>query len=152
LAVELVETLSHSAIIALVTTYGVQSSSDTLKIVKHRLSVSAAGNDDDVALVSCELAIDLADPFSSKLFEIPVRGKNCTHLECFDLETWLDSRLGHECSFIDKWKCPICSADARPRSLRMDKWLSGVRKKLEEDGLLGTKSILVSTDGTWTVK
>ncbi|KAJ1331915.1 zinc finger MIZ domain-containing protein [Microdochium nivale] len=171
IAVELVEMLSHSAILSLVKTHSVQPLSDTLEIIKRRLASTSTGDDDDeVAMVSHELAIDLADPFSSTIFKIPVRGKCCTHLECFDLETWLNTRLGKkkactcekessscetcpsEPSFVDKWKCPLCSADARPYSLRIDLWLQGVREKLEAQGHLRAKSISVSADGTWKVK
>ncbi|KAH7007940.1 uncharacterized protein B0I36DRAFT_224357, partial [Microdochium trichocladiopsis] len=170
LAVELVETLSHSAILNLVKTHGIQQSSETLEVIRRRLASTTASTDDDIAMVNHELAIDLADPFTSGIFKTPVRGVDCTHLECFDLETWLNSRLGkkktctcgkggsscqscpNEPSFVDKWKCPLCSGDARPYSLRIDKWLAGVRDKLEEDGALHIKSIVVSADGTWKIK
>ncbi|KXJ95106.1 hypothetical protein Micbo1qcDRAFT_156917 [Microdochium bolleyi] len=171
IAIELVETLSHSAILSLVRTHGVQSLSSTLEVIKRRLAGSSAcKNDDDLAMISHELAIDLADPFTSTIFKIPVRGSNCTHLECFDLETWLNTRLGKkkictcgkdsgscktcpsEPSFVDKWKCPLCSADARPYSLRIDQWLQGVRDKLEARGQLRAKSIFVTADGTWKIK
>jgi hypothetical protein len=49
----------------------------------------------------------------------------------------------------DKSKCPICFADARPRSLRIDKFLFGVRRQLEEQDKLDTKPILVAANGTW---
>ncbi|KAH7012446.1 uncharacterized protein B0I36DRAFT_256359 [Microdochium trichocladiopsis] len=170
IAVELVETLSHSAILSLVKIHSIQQSSQTLEVIRRRLASTTASNDDDIAMVSHELSIDLADPFTSGIFKIPVRGRDCTHLECFDLETWLNSRLGkkktctcgkgssscqscpNEPSFVDKWKCPLCSGDARPYSLRIDEWLAGVRDKLEEDGALRIKSIVVSADGTWKIK
>ncbi|KAH7012671.1 uncharacterized protein B0I36DRAFT_256611 [Microdochium trichocladiopsis] len=169
LAVELVETLSHSAILSLVKTHSIQQSSKTLEVIRRRLSSTAASNDDEIAVVSHELAIDLADPFTSAIFKTPVRGMNCTHLECFDLETWLNTRLGkkktctcgkggsscqscpNEPSSVDKWKCPLCSGDARPYSLRIDEWLAGVRDKLEKDGTLRAKAILVSADGSWKI-
>jgi len=170
LAVELVETLSHSAILSLIKTHGIQPRSTTLGLIEKRLACSKDTDNDEIAMVNHEIAIDLADPFSSRIFKIPVRGIDCTHLECFDLETWLNSRLGKrktcmfgawslscktcpsEPSFVDKWKCPLCSSDARPYSLRIDEWLSGVRDKLEADGNLKAKSIVVSADGTWKIK
>lgn len=170
LAVELVETLSHSAILSLIKTHGVQPRSTTLGLIEKRLVGSKGAEDDEIAMMTPEIAIDLADPFSSGIFTIPVRGIDCTHLECFDLEIWLNSRLGKrrtcvcsawssscktcpsEPSFVDKWKCPLCSSDARPYSLRIDEWLSSVRDKLEADGNLKAKSILVSADGTWKIK
>jgi hypothetical protein len=87
-------------------------------------------------------------------------------MECFDLETWLNTRpikqaikngqqfvctspKRLELSDPDKWKCPICFGDARPRSLRINSFLLGVRRQLEEQNKLETKSILVGVDGTW---
>ncbi|KAH7009100.1 uncharacterized protein B0I36DRAFT_437103 [Microdochium trichocladiopsis] len=120
LAVELVETLSHSAILSLVKAHGIQQSSKTLKVIRRRLSSTTASNDDEIAVVSHELVIDLADPFTSAIFKTP-------------------------------WKCPLCSGDARPYSLRIDEWLAEVRDKLEKDGTLRAKAILVSADGSWKI-
>lgn len=167
-AVEVLETLSHSAILEHVWATGVVDSAQTLEKVRKR--VDAVPDEDGIAVIdqsgvtASELSIDLTDPFSASIFSIPARGSACTHLECFDLETWLNTRpikqaTSHqhaltspkrlEPSEPDKWKCPICFADARPRSLRIDSFLLSVRRQLEEQNKLDTKSILVSADGTW---
>ncbi|RYP65095.1 hypothetical protein DL770_009075 [Monosporascus sp. CRB-9-2] len=168
-AVELIEILSHSAILHMVKKKGTMSADETRDIIKGRLTGSSGrGDDDELAMVDSELSIDLADPFTFSIFTIPVRGKSCTHLECFDLETWLNTRLGKkticacgtgpdcqkckEPSFVDKWKCPLCDGDARPYSLRIDGFLSEVRARLEQENKLRTKSILVSADGSWRPK
>ncbi|KAI0386728.1 hypothetical protein F5Y04DRAFT_70714 [Hypomontagnella monticulosa] len=169
IAVEIVEVLSHSAVLQMVKTYGTMPATKTRDIIKRRLGGSSSGNasDDELEMVD-SLSIDLADPFSSRIFNVPVRGKACTHLECFDLETWLNTRLGKkscycgresactkcpkEPSFVDKWKCPLCNKDARPYSLHIDGFLVEVRSRLESENKLGTKSILVSSDGTWKPK
>ncbi|KAG6359375.1 hypothetical protein INS49_012896 [Diaporthe citri] len=168
LAVEVVETLSHSAILEHVWTTGVVDSAQTLEKVRKR--IDAVPDEDGIAVIdrsgvtASELSIDLTDPFSASIFSIPARGSACTHMECFDLETWLNTRpikqaTCHqhaltcpkrlEPSDPDKWKCPICFADARPRSLRIDSFLLSVRRQLEEQNKLDTKSILVAADGTW---
>lgn len=169
IAVEIVEVLSHSAVLQMVKTFGTVPADSTREIIKGRLGGSLSSNtdDDELEMVS-NLSIDLADPFSCCIFNVPVRGKTCTHLECFDLETWLNTRLGKkscycgresactkcpkEPSFVDKWKCPLCDKDARPYSLRVDDFLVEVRAKLESENKLGTKSIVVSSDGTWKPK
>ncbi|KAK2615268.1 hypothetical protein N8I77_002034 [Diaporthe amygdali] len=170
LAVEILETLSHSAVLEHVWATGVLDSAQTLEKIRKR--IEAVPDEDGIAVIdrtgitASELSIDLTDPFSASIFSIPARGSACTHMECFDLETWLNTRpikqaikCGHqnvctcpkrlEPSEPDKWKCPICFADARPRSLRIDRFLLGVRKELEERNKLDTKSILVAADGTW---
>ncbi|KAL2133023.1 hypothetical protein VTI74DRAFT_3029 [Chaetomium olivicolor] len=166
MAVEMLETLSHSTIITHIWSRGVIPEEETLATINKRLTSST---DDDVSFEAPDLAIDLADPFSSTIFKVPARGMACTHMECFDLETWLETRpakksadcphggvscgcpSGEEPSNPDRWRCPICSKDARPYSLRIDGFLLKVRKQLEEEGKLRTKSMRVKADGSWTV-
>jgi hypothetical protein len=166
LAVEMLETLSHSSAVKAVWSQGVTDEEQTLNTIKKRLTSSL---DDEVSFEAPDLPIDLADPFSSTIFNIPARGATCTHMECFDLENWLNTRpsktpvkCSHrqvECdcrepaepSNPDKWRCPICSKDARPYSLRIDEFLLNVRKQLEEEGRLHTKCLRVKADGSWTV-
>ncbi|KAJ2974969.1 hypothetical protein NUW58_g8491 [Xylaria curta] len=168
-AVEIVETLSHSAILQMVHTSGSRPASETREVIQRRLAGSrsnAAGDDHDLEMPSDGISIDLADPFTATMFKIPARGKACTHLECFDLETWLNTRLGKrssctcsrenckcpkEPSLVDKWKCPICDGDARPYSLCIDQFLLEVRTRLQQDNQLRTKSITVFADGSWRV-
>ncbi|KAI1081056.1 hypothetical protein F5B20DRAFT_579435 [Whalleya microplaca] len=167
IAIEMIEVLSHSAILDMVKTYGTMPSSQTRNEIKRRLvgSSSKDTDDDDLTMVGDSVSIDLADPFNFSIFKVPVRGDTCTHLECFDLETWLTTRLGKkscycgvgsECkrcpkepSFVDKWKCPLCDGDARPYSLRIDGFLVEVRAQLEKENKLKTKSVFVFADGTW---
>lgn len=91
IAVELLETLSHTNLVALVEKQGRIPAESTLQTIKKRLTPH--GDDGDgLVLQAPGLAIDLADPFSFAMFTTPVRGATCTHLECFDLETWLNTR------------------------------------------------------------
>ena len=168
IAVEVVETLNHRSIINLVQERGIILADVTREIIRARLTNSSS--DDELALVDSDLSINLVDPFTFSIFSIPVRGKACNHLECFDLETWLNTRLGkkfvcvcpnvangkckkcREPSFADKWRCPLCDGDARPYSLRIDGFLVEVREALARDGRLNTKSILVSANGSWRAK
>ena len=164
LAVEVVETLNHSSVMDLVRSRAVVPADVTLAKIKTRLA-AAAGDDGGLFVQQKELSIDLADPFASTMFTIPARGSDCIHLECFDLETWFNTRPAKaipkcyhkaacqckspEPSLPDKWKCPICFRDARPYSLVIDGFLQGVREKLEAEGHLAAKSLLVAADGTF---
>ncbi|KAI1876275.1 uncharacterized protein JN550_001771 [Neoarthrinium moseri] len=169
IAVEVIETLSQSSIYALsnLGTASMVPTEETRAKIQKRLGGSSDPGDDEIAMVVSDLSINLADPFSYTLWAIPVRGKDCTHLECFDLETWLEtrprkkscicgakkssdcSRCPKEPSMIDKWKCPLCQADARPYSLRIDGYLSEVREQLLARNLQKVKEIKVSADGSW---
>ena len=150
-------------------------------------------NDDDRDLViigSSSTTINLFDPISSsRIYDIPVRGKYCNHLDCFDLDTFLQSRPSqiHQCrcryhhddkstsnevgcsgcsdldddsercakgigisiSAVDKWKCPLCKCDARPKSLVVDEFLLNVRAQLARNNMLDTRTIRVDAGGNW---
>jgi hypothetical protein len=158
-AVEVVQMFKHETITKMVTEKHVRPKSETLNGIRRVLS-GTSHDDDDLAMVSDDLVINLADPFSSVVFETPVKGKNCRHWDCFDLEMWLQSRGrkqvrgAEQPSLVDAWKCPLCDGDARPQSLVVDEFLAEVREKLKGSGDLerDIKSISVDKDGEWLPK
>ena len=168
IAVELIETLKHSTIVKDVWENRLSPESKTLQIIKDRLG--GGGADDEVSVAVPYLSIDLTDPFSSVMFHTPVRGGACTHLECFDLQTFLNTRpvtkvpCGHEgrtckCpaqpTSPDKWACPLSGCDkvAGPYDLQIDGFLLSVRKELDRTGRKpeSSKALHVEADGKWTV-
>ncbi|KAH8893536.1 hypothetical protein GQ53DRAFT_118216 [Thozetella sp. PMI_491] len=166
LAVEEIVTARHSSIVDQIMKEAVIPEATTLQEIKKRLASTGGSDDGDLIFEATDLSVDLADPFSATVFQVPARGTSCTHIECFDLETWLNTRptksvrkchhtvqcdcpKTEEPSSPDKWKCPICSKDARPCSLRVDSFLLGVRRKLEQDQKLHAKRMTVAADGTW---
>ncbi|KAI0526683.1 hypothetical protein F5B22DRAFT_587063 [Xylaria bambusicola] len=168
IAVEIVEVLSHSAILDMVRVSGNRPANETWEVIQNRLATCSSGldgDDNDLEMSNDGISIDLADPFTAMTFQVPVRGKACKHLECFDLENWLNTRLGKksicicggvpnckcpkEPSFVDKWRCPFCDGDARPYSLYIDEFLVEVRSQLEQANQLRTKSITVYANRSW---
>ncbi|KAH7112767.1 hypothetical protein B0J13DRAFT_461117 [Dactylonectria estremocensis] len=159
-AVELVETRSHGSLRAMIENAEHTSMEETKEKMIRRLRPS---DSDDIIVEDETLLVSLADPFSATMVETPVRGLKCLHLECFDLETWLQTRpskpaqkgvgtsqTGPEPSMVDAWKCPICDLDARPTSLRIDGYFVQVRKELVGRGETNTKAITITADGKWT--
>lgn len=154
-AVEVIEILGHAEILDLCQQSHIPAS-QTLDSIKRSLA-GTDDEDDDFAMVVSDLAIDLADPFTARIFETPVRGINCLHRECFDLKTFLLTRNSkpkrpEQPCMIDVWKCPLCTKDARPYSLRIDDFLASVRSSLESQGLLDVKAIWIGPDGKWRPK
>lgn len=170
IAVEIVEILEHQQVVNMVTAKSPMPRAQSQRIPAARsieaickaLSGGLEDDDEDIAIVATELTIDLADPFMARIFDIPVRGSTCLHRECFDLQTFLDTRVGKKVPttdgrlaavcHIDIWKCPLCGKDARPYSLRVDEFLVEVRAKLAADGMLDCKAISVDKDGQWKPK
>jgi hypothetical protein len=160
MAIEIVETISHDAVHDVIQSLRHIPAEETREKIQRRLRPP---DSDDLIIEDETLTISLADPFSATRCVIPVRGSQCKHLECFDLDTWLQTRprkptqkgggpqqKGAEPSMVDAWKCPICGLDARPVSLWVDEYLTGVRKSLLGNGDMRTKSIVVTADGKWS--
>ncbi|KAG9233229.1 hypothetical protein BJ875DRAFT_379042 [Amylocarpus encephaloides] len=153
-AVEVIEILQHQQVMDMCQQQRIPAD-QTIDMVKKRLA--PVGDDDDFAIVVSDLVLDLADPFTSRIFEIPVRGKSCVHDQCFDLETFLLTRQSkpskaQQPCLPDVWKCPLCGKDARPSELEVNDFLVSVRAELKERGNLDVKAILIAPDGTWKVK
>jgi hypothetical protein len=81
--------------------------------------------DTDVLSTEDSLKIAIMCPLSRKILEKPVRGINCTHLDCFDLDAYV--KLGYQ-SF--KWSCPICSKFVSQTELKLDVFLMEIVKTL----------------------
>lgn len=176
-AVELIVTASHSSIMRIIQEKKRLAEKSTLDVIKSRLSIcSVDGDDEGEVLADQELCISLTDPFSTTRVKVPCRGVDCRHLDPFDLSTWLETRPSkdrcahglkdvtdcakcavygvdwQEPSLVDTWKCPICSADARPNRLVVDGFLQGVVDSLEKQGLNTAKVIYVNAEGKWRPK
>jgi hypothetical protein len=123
-------------------------------IADMRRKLRGSSDDDEVAIVESNLIINLFDPFSaSKISDIPVRSRACLHSDCFDLETFLQTRRRKgDASMPDLWRCPICNSDARPEFLVVDGFLQDVKQQLDAEGLSNTRAIVVRQDGTWQPK
>ncbi|KAH8599098.1 hypothetical protein B0O99DRAFT_590980 [Bisporella sp. PMI_857] len=154
-AVEMIEIMQHDQIMSMCQQNRIASE---IRLEEMKMHMAPSANeDDDVAIVISDISIDLADPFTARIFEIPVKGQSCLHRECFDLETFLITRSAkqkrpNQPCMIDQWKCPLCSRDARPYALQVDDFLVSVRAKLAADNNLEVKAILVSANGEWRPK
>ncbi|KAE9375502.1 hypothetical protein N431DRAFT_202151 [Stipitochalara longipes BDJ] len=154
-AVETVEILQHDQILDMCRQHRVPAY-QTLDKIKKSLA-SSQNDDDEIAMVSSDISVDLSDPFTARIFETPVRGSSCLHRECFDLETFLITRNSkpkrpQQPCMIDVWKCPLCGRDARPYSLQIDDFLASVRAKLAQEDSLDVKAIWIDADGNWRPK
>lgn len=109
--------------------------------------------DPDIRVI--ERVLDLTDPFTSQIFTIPSRGKDCLHDQCFDLDTFLSTRNTKDSSqpcAPETFKCPICKGDARPSSLVIDGFFLAIRLDLARRGRLDVKAIRVKRGGEWEIK
>lgn len=119
-----------------------------------RIAERSASFDPDIEIVDSAITIDLTDPFTSCMWELPVRGKNCRHNQCFDLNVFLQTRGSKASNFSapEQFKCPICGSDARPQTLTMDMLFVNIREELQQTGRLDVKAVILDGQGAWTIK
>ncbi|PNP59416.1 hypothetical protein THARTR1_00906 [Trichoderma harzianum] len=154
MAVELVTTLNHKSVRDLVISQPHITVEATKTEICRRLQKLET---DEITIESDTLILSVTDIISSdKLVDIPVRGRECRHLECIDLQSWLDTRPSKwwqdegEPSMVDSWACPICGMDARPCSLAVDDFFVEIRDKILESRKSNIKNIEMRADGTWS--
>ncbi|KAJ5384858.1 Zinc finger MIZ-type [Penicillium concentricum] len=148
--VEAMEIAEFDQILSLVQSV---SAADSRAAIQKRLSPIT--NDDDLAVVTENLTIDLVDPFMARIFDVPVRSRHCNHHECFDRDTFIITRksVSGPAPMVDNWRCPICKADARPQFLVVDQFLAEIHAQLTcTNRLYGVRAIQIKVDGTWTPK
>lgn len=120
-----------------------------------RILRPTAVDPEELEVVGATVLLDLTDPHSSQIFNVPIRGKTCRHTQCFDLDIFLQTRrrrLPTYPSMPDHFKCPICGADARPQSLLMDMYFVKLRAELEVVKRLDAKSVILDEHGGWKIK
>lgn len=122
---------------------------------RQRILEQSRNLDPDIEVIQSQRVLELTDPFTARIFDVPVRGINCHHNQCFDRDTFLQTRTakvpGEPCG-PDEFRCPICGQDARPQSLMMDMFFVGVRNALRERGRLDVKTIILHDSGDWDIK
>jgi len=69
-----------------------------------RIFQSTKIDDEDVQADSTEkMALTTNCPTTLAMMKLPARGELCDHLQCFDLNTYLNMNAKYK-----KWQCPIC--------------------------------------------
>ncbi|KAF4656618.1 hypothetical protein FOL46_007739 [Perkinsus olseni] len=71
--------------------------------------------------------LPLTCPLSMCPMSMPARGKNCTHMQCFDLEMFIGTQPRMS-AFNNRWKCGVCSRVVRPDDLVVDGFVLDVIK------------------------
>ena len=108
----------------------------------------------EIQIPDSKVIINITDPMTGFMCDLPARGKTCRHNECFDLDTFLsiEKPESNQLCGPDGFKCPFCGADARPQNLVIDGFLVNVIETLQQLGHLNVKTILFEENGSWQVK
>lgn len=105
--------------------------------------------------------VNLLDPITLQRIAIPVRSKECNHIQCFDLRTHLLNNFHSEKTYrkfnLEKspkaiavakrlWRCPICSARASRALLQIDSFT----KRVIGETAVATARVLMYPSGKYT--
>lgn len=96
---------------------------------------------DDNEIKSCSIRLNLKCPYTLRTINIPARGKDCSHLSCFDLITFIDIQKYENFS----WKCPICKNLAY--EIYVDKYFEEILNNSRKVGIL--EGIQLKEDGNY---
>lgn len=94
--------------------------------------------------------LSLRCPLGLTHIQTPARGKECQHLQCFDLGTFLRY---NERGSAAGWKCGVCHAGLTVEGLQVDAFMRDILEELKErrDGGEGEEldSIQINDKGEW---
>ncbi|KAL9029044.1 MAG: hypothetical protein Q9196_002666 [Gyalolechia fulgens] len=122
---------------------------------RQRILQRFRNSDPEIEVVDASLTLNMTDPHTCRIWDVPMRSRTCLHDQCFDLDTFLQTRRGNRpgqpCD-PDQFKCPICDADARPQSLIRDEFFVVLRGMVAKQNRLDAKAIVMKPDGSWQIK
>lgn len=80
-------------------------------------------DDDDDDVTAAATNLQLACPIGLCPIEIPVRGRQCAHLQCFDLKTFLALS---EKNSVSRFRCGVCALRVRVPDLVVDPYFADI--------------------------
>ncbi|KAI6182762.1 hypothetical protein M3Y97_00415800 [Aphelenchoides bicaudatus] len=116
---------------------GARFNEETRTMIKKNLG---GQSEDDIAMDS--LKISLICPLSRVRMSNPVRSRNCTHLQCFDLFNYLTMNEKRP-----NWKCPVCNKPCNYDVLVLDSYFAEVISTVGST----VNEVELLPDGSWRV-
>ncbi|XP_075245188.1 E3 SUMO-protein ligase PIAS2-like isoform X2 [Convolutriloba macropyga] len=109
-AVFLVKENDSSVLLQRLKSIGPRSADHTRALIKDKLKI-----DPDSEIAMTTLRISLNCPLGVCRMTLPVRSKQCTHVQCFDATFYVKMNEKRPC-----WQCPVCGKDAPFSELVLD--------------------------------
>lgn len=110
--------------------------SETQRMVQAKLSIA----DSDFEIETSTLKVALVCPLMKCRMQLPARARDCKHVQCFDLQSYL---LMNEKK--PSWLCPVCDKPAPYDALIIDGLFKGILEKVKD-----VDEVEFTPDGQWT--
>eukprot|EP01118_Nematostelium_gracile_P018386 TRINITY_DN8151_c0_g1_i1.p1 TRINITY_DN8151_c0_g1~~TRINITY_DN8151_c0_g1_i1.p1 ORF type:complete len:169 (+),score=14.56 TRINITY_DN8151_c0_g1_i1:59-565(+) len=96
--------------------------------------------DDEIQMLS--LRLSLRCPLTQSRLITPAKGKQCRHLQCFDLTAYLTMNRNNP-----SFECPVCQRSLPPSELLKDEFVHHLLQQLPKD----LSDVDINPDGSWTI-
>ncbi|KAH6566353.1 hypothetical protein BASA62_006738 [Batrachochytrium salamandrivorans] len=103
--------------------------------------------DPDLELLETAVPLSLSCPLVMSRLKVPVRGTNCTHVRCFDLENWLASYSSVKTGQPTPMACPICSFRLTVDQVHVDPFIRHVLDSVSVE----LATVYIREDGSWGI-
>ena len=90
--------------------------------------------------ISETYSLPLICPITRKRLVNPARSVECSHLECFELESFISMK-----SSSCRWDCPICKKETSLKTLKVDKFIMRILAECNEE------IVEINKDCSWKV-
>uniref|UniRef100_A0A8C9XU88 Zinc finger, MIZ-type containing 1a n=1 Tax=Sander lucioperca TaxID=283035 RepID=A0A8C9XU88_SANLU len=72
------------------------------------------------------IKVSLKCPITFRRIQLPARGHDCKHVQCFDLESYLQLNCER-----GTWRCPVCNKTALLEGLEVDQYMWGILNAIQ---------------------
>uniref|UniRef100_A0A3Q3E3U9 Zinc finger, MIZ-type containing 1a n=1 Tax=Labrus bergylta TaxID=56723 RepID=A0A3Q3E3U9_9LABR len=100
------------------------------KVKRNFSSVAAsAGNttlNGEDGVEQTAIKVSLKCPITFRRIQLPARGHDCKHVQCFDLESYLQLNCER-----GTWRCPVCNKTALLEGLEVDQYMWGILNAIQ---------------------
>ena len=105
-------------------------------------------DDEDDALDESDiyLTCSLLCPVKMSAMGVPVRGKKCKHIQCFDLDSYIK---GNNIVCGGRWKCTICEDFVALQDLMIDGFMAKILEGCRKDVSSSRDKVEIYSNGTW---
>ena len=130
------------------------SVADSLERIKDSFKATCIDSDDEgggggaAGAMATVTRLSLRCPLGLMPIQTPARGKDCQHLQCFDLDTFLRF---NERGCAAGWKCGVCHRTLTVDELRVDAFMQDVLRQIEarREANEDLDSIEIDYEGQW---
>lgn len=114
---------------------------DRPKISKQQVIEMIKEENSDEDIVATSTVKGLKDPISYKKMDIPIRAVTCTHIDCFDAQSYFLLQMT-----ASTWDCPVCNKHIKYEDLAVDEYFTEILERTASN----VGEVEVMPDGTWT--